>query len=92
MSVEKHIDLFEKVKARVGSDEIAAVILDQIGKDDRVLAMRESGMTPRRDDVRIVNGEPATEKQIAYLKRLGVDFKDDITRQEASDLIDKAKA
>ena len=33
MEVDRYVRLFEQVKQRVDSDEIAAVILDQLGKD-----------------------------------------------------------
>ena len=35
---------------------------------------------------------PATEGQISYLKWLGIEVTDGITRQEASKLIDEAKS
>ena len=43
MEVESYVELYKEVKAKVGSDEIAAVILDQVGKDGRVRAMNEGG-------------------------------------------------
>lgn len=36
------------------------------------------------------NGEQATEKQKAFLKRLGVEFDPQLTKEEASELIDRA--
>jgi len=38
-----------------------------------------------------VTGEPATEKQLAYLQKLNAWYAPDITKREASDLIDEAK-
>ena len=41
---------------------------------------------------RVVNGTmPATEKQIQYLQRLGVEVPEGLTVQQASQMIDDAK-
>ena len=40
MNVEQYMDLYEQVMTRIGNDEIAQVIVDQVGKDSRVAAMR----------------------------------------------------
>ena len=42
MEVDKYVELYGQVKAKVGSEEIAAVILDQVGKDGRVAVMNGS--------------------------------------------------
>ena len=94
MNLSKYIDVFNEVKAQVGSDEVAAVIVDQIGKDARVNAMRrfDAGLSASFDQKLTSPDDPATEKQKAFLKRLGVKHAESVTRSEASELIDKAKA
>ena len=47
METDEYVSVFNAVKAKVGSDEVAAVILDQVGKDGRVQAM-QGFMRPRR--------------------------------------------
>ena len=92
MGVDRYVELFEKVKARVGSDEVATVILEQVGKDNRVRVMQgSSGELDQPGDARVImTDDAATEKQLAYLKQLGVSCDDNVTRKEASELIDDA--
>ena len=84
---EKYAQLYEQVKSRVGSDEIAAVILDQVGKDGRVERMNGSF-----DARQSGSGDQMTRKQFGMLKHLGVDIPENCTKQRASELIDEKKA
>lgn len=60
--------------------EVSIAILQEAGKDRRTPA----GLSGN-------GSQPATDKQKAYLKSLGIEYKDDITKAEASALIDKAR-
>lgn len=67
-------------------DELAVqastVILQELGKYNRVKTLTE---------VRLGNnGEPATDKQKAALKKFGIEFRNGITKQEAYQLISEA--
>ncbi len=89
MEVDKYIELYGQVKANVGSDEIAAVILDQVGKDGRVERMNgNSGFHFESSG----SSDQITPKQYGMLKHLGVEIPENCTKQQASDLIDTAKA
>ena len=91
MNVEQYMQKYEQIKASVKSDEIAAVILDQLGKDRRVEAMKNGAA--EGESKRVVRGdEPATQKQKDYLAKLQVPFEEGLTRKEASAKIDEAKA
>ena len=87
MDVENYVKVFEQVKSRVGSDEVAAVILDQIGKDARVAVMNGS-FGARKSSSR----DEMTAKQFGMLKHLGVEIPDGCSKTRASELIDEAKA
>ena len=87
MEVEKYVELYGQVKSRVGSDEIAAVILDQVGKDGRTERMNNSVNAKQSG-----SGDEITPKQYGMLKHLGVEIPDGCTKQRASELIDEAKA
>lgn len=63
-------------------------------KDRRVKDMRSSPdqSTAADSDRDRWRNDPATDAQKKALENLGVDFSDDITKGDASDLIDKARA
>ena len=90
-SVEKYLELFEIVTARVGDGQVACEIVNQVGKDSRCAQMAGR---PGRDGNTTVDGDetPATSKQIGYLKRLGVVVPEGVTNYQASELIDQAMA
>jgi len=65
--------------------EVATAILQEAGKDRRAEILRVRFSSNGNDS------QQATPKQKAYLKSLGIEYKDDITKAEASELIDKAR-
>ncbi|MCH8073995.1 MAG: hypothetical protein IIA09_18855 [Proteobacteria bacterium] len=89
-TMDEYVELFDEIRNKVDSEEAAAAVLNQIGKE-----MRMRQMFARRDDARRVslsNGDrSASEKQVKYLKRLGVTIPEGLTRKQASNLIDEAK-
>lgn len=89
-SIDEYIELFREVMDRAGDDSAAAVIVEQIGKDKRMAQIHAF----QRGNGGVVNGDdvPATQKQLAYMKRLGLTIPDGLTKKEASDQIDAALA
>ena len=84
MEANGYLELFERVKAKVGSDEVALAVVEQVGKDNRVEKMYGNGTKGNGAG----NGDvPATEKQIGYLKSLGVEVLAGLTKKQASELI-----
>ena len=65
-------------------EAVAIAVMQEVGKDRRMQEMKAE----RRNN----NNEPATAKQIGYLKKLGMNQGTGITKIEASKLIDKAVA
>lgn len=88
MEANGYVELFENVKAKVGSDEVALAIVEQVGKDERVERMQSGSGHASRAESGVVSDQPATEKQLGYLKKLGVEFGEGLTKQQASALID----
>ena len=80
-SIEHYVELYDAIQVKTGNDEVTAVILQEIGKDTRMSKIAGAGS---HGDV------PATEKQKDYLKVLGIEFSDSITKKEASDMIDQS--
>ena len=85
--LEKYLDLLERIKTKVKDEQTAVIILTEISKDRRMEEMKQ-----QRGELRS-NGQ-ASEKQLAYLKKLGIDLNQhpNVTRAEASALIDQAVA
>ena len=78
------MELLDEIKRGTEDEKTAAVILAEIAKDRRTNKTRQE---------RSFNGNaPATEKQKAYLERLGAVIPEDLTRQQASELSDSTKA
>ena len=66
----EYVDLFEEVRGKVGDDQIAIALVEQVGKDSRVEQMHSNGGVSTANDP-----TAATPKQIAFLKRLGVEVR-----------------
>ena len=87
-----YVEAFEAAKERVGDVEIAAAILHEIGKTQRTEMLR--GNRPSNNEgKRVIDGDaPASDKQLSFLKRLGVKAESGVTKSVASQLIDNALA
>ena len=83
--INYYVSLLEKIEQKVSSPEKAMAILQQIGKDCRTERIQSSQVSEYSGN------EPATEKQLEFLKDLGVEVTPGLTKQEASDLISEAK-
>ena len=86
-----YLDLFEEIRGKVDSEEAAAAVLNQIGKDMRMQQM----MTRGRSVVGSAgNGDqPATEKQRSFLRDLGAkNLPENLSREDASSMIDQLQA
>ena len=77
--VQKYLDIYARVKDKVSHEHIEAV-LAEIGKEIR---MKEY----KQDDVAEFD-EPATKKQINFLKRHGVEIPAKLTKNAASEMIE----
>lgn len=90
MEANGYVVLFENVKSRVGSDDVALAIVEQVSKDARVERMNAGNGNSHtsRASSGVLGDQPATAKQLGYLTKLGVDFGEGLTKQQASNLID----
>ncbi len=83
--VEEYLEVYERVHTVVKSAEVVAAIIEQVGKDTRcgwLMASEGNGSNGGSE-------QPATEKQLGYLKSLGVEIPEGLTKKEASELIDQ---
>ena len=84
--VTHYLEIFEQMRNKVGDDQIAVALVEQVGKDCRVEKMHGPGQSTQ------VNGDQAaTAKQIAFLRRLQVEVPSELTKRQASVLIDEAQ-
>ena len=81
--IEEYAFLMDKIRDRFGDDPEAMVVLQEIGKD-----IRASNIQQKKS---YNSNSPATEKQVAYLKRLGSTIPEGLTKYQASMLIDQNK-
>jgi len=80
--LDSYLELFEQIKQKTqGDDKIALSLLTEISKDRRMEEIRQ--------EKEARNGEPATEKQKKFMKKLGMDCPKNATKKEASVLIDE---
>ena len=80
--VEKYLGLFQEIRGRIEDPAVARTILTEVSKDRRMEEIRE--------EKEMRNGEPATTRQLEYLRNLGVQVKPGLTKKQASLLIDEA--
>lgn len=89
-----YVKIFEKVNGMVSDFHVASVIVEQIGKDTRCAMMNGNGRNSNNksgNGIIIKNPEaPATTEQKWRLRNEGITFSKDITKGEASRLIDEA--
>ena len=82
--LDTYLKLLEAIEERTHDRQIAIAMLAEVAKDMRMEQVRQE---------RSPNGDgPATDSQIAYLKRLGADIPEKLTLRQASELIDRMKA
>ena len=77
-SINEYAELFDTIQVKIENNDVAIAILQEIGKDRRASTIAE----PAQNAL-------ASEKQKAYMRDLGIDFNESITRKEASDLIEQ---
>ena len=88
--VEDYLQIFEQVNTVVKSAEVASAIIEQIGKDTRCEWLM-NGRSNGNGNGRGNGDEPATEKQLGFLKTLKVEVPAGVSKREASRLIDEAQ-
>ena len=85
--LDSYIEIYDEVKARTRDEQAAVAILQELNKDARTEKIQNGRANGNGD-----GSSPATEKQIGYLKKLGVEAPTSLTKREASALIDETLA
>ena len=79
--VDSYIELLDAISEKTQAEATAVAILHEMCKDRRANHMR--------DERAGKNSDAATYKQKRFMRSLSIDFPEDISRKEASALIDK---
>lgn len=83
-NIDEYALLLDQIRERFGDDADAMTVLQEIRKDIRMKSIQQE---------KSLNGNvPATDNQIGYLKRLGAEIPKELTKKQASKLIDAALA
>lgn len=81
--IEEYASLLTQIKTKISDSAEALIVLDQIGRDKRTELIQ--GLQSPNSDT------PATEKQKKYMDSLGIEYSDDVTKKDASDMIEQSK-
>ena len=91
--ITDYLEVCERVKPVVEDAAIVAAVIEQCGKDSRCAMMMNGRSIGNGNGHSGGNGdELATEKQLGFMKKLGVNVPDQCSKREASRLIDTAQA
>ncbi len=82
--LDEYLRLLEQIKQRTTDERTAVSLLQEVSKDRRSLQIQ--GERTEKDN------RPATAKQKDYLRKLGIKFPENLTKAEASALIDEGLA
>jgi hypothetical protein len=83
-SLNGYVALFDLISERMEDVTVAIAILQEMSKDRRSQQMHEEQETK--------NSEAATERQKKFMKKLGIKYPENVTKVEASTLIDEELA
>ena len=79
--LDSYVELFAVISEKTDSDAAAIAILQEMSKDRRAEQIRGE-RAAQKDDA-------ATPKQKRFMQKLGIDYPEDVSRKEASVLIDE---
>ncbi len=90
--VAEYVDLFQQIKEQVGDDQVAMGLVTEVSKDRRVQQLREERRGDKPMAVLYSEEQPATPKQLEFLKDLGLRVPRNVTKRRASEMLDEALA
>jgi hypothetical protein len=91
--LDEYWRLLEQIKQKTTDERTAVSLLQEVSKDRRSAEIREERETRKSEGKKgeAKNNEPATEKQKQFMKKLGIEYPADVTKQYASMLIDEKR-
>jgi hypothetical protein len=85
-NAERYLSLFDEIMRKVNDNDVALVVIHEVGKDGRLQVIQSSRGSSGNQNV---SETQASGKRKSYLRRLGVSFDESISKAEASRLIDE---
>jgi len=79
--LDEYMELLGEIRQKTDCETTAVSLLEEISKDRRMEEMRQ--------EKEAKNSVPATDRQKKFMHKLGIDFPETVTKQEASLLIDE---
>ena len=79
--LDGYLSLFNTISEKTDSDAVAIAVLQEMSKDRRSTEIQEEREAK--------NNKPATEKQKQFMKKLNIPVPANLTKREASMLIDE---
>jgi len=76
-----YLELLDEITTKQKNEQLAAAVLSEVAKDFRMERMIEEREAR--------NGQPATFKQRKFMDNLGIKYPKNISKREASALIDE---
>ncbi|MCC6682817.1 MAG: hypothetical protein IT445_18105 [Phycisphaeraceae bacterium] len=84
-NLDDYLEAYERIRERVKDEHVASMIFQELAKDART-----SRINGQRSQPKLSSGvQPITEKQKAFLAKLGVRDTEKMSKQEASALLDR---
>ncbi len=80
--VDEYVRLYDEIAEKTDSEQVALGLLQEICKDKRMHEIKQERK----------NSDGATDKQKQFMKRLGIEFPDNISKKEASVLLEEELA
>lgn len=79
--LDNYLELFDEIRKKTTDSREALALLTEVSKDRRMEEIRE--------EKKAGNSRPATDKQKGFMNKLGIKYPKNVTKQEASVLIDE---
>lgn len=87
--LDDYVALYDAISEKMGNDAVAVAIMQELCKDRRSgeIRVERAGKSGEAN-----TNEPATEKQKKFMKKLNIAFPANVTKHEASALLDEELA
>ena len=79
--LDGYLELFQEIRRKTDDERTALTLLQEVSKDRRMEEIRQERDSQRQ--------QPATERQKRFMDDLGIKYPKNVTKQEASVLIDE---
>lgn len=90
--IEHYLAVHAAVSRLVKDPAVVSALIDQIGKDERCAMLSRGEWSNGEPNGNGSVDQPATKKQLDFMRDLGLEVPANVTKRRASELIDEARA